>query len=246
MAGPSDAPIRRGADDAFMQDRGHTTTRSTTEELIALGRDREALIAATGDTNQGGPMDGAEQLDALLPMLTAIVDRITPEQLSEPTPCAGFTVAGVLEHMIGGANVFAPAFRGETAAANGDTHGPQDLHAQFRAAMADLRDAVHSPGAQERTINAPFGALPGAVFARFVAFDGLVHGWDLTTSTGQPYTPPASVVAEADGFARQALGPEMRDGNTFAAETTPPADSSQLEALVAFTGRHVNRGEQAP
>ena len=190
-------------------------------------------------------MDGVEQLDAIIPMLTAIVDRITPEQLAEPTACAGFTVAGVLEHMIGGATAFAPAFRGEVAATGGTgtANGNESLHEQFRVAMANLAEAVHVPGAQERTINAPFGAVPGAMFARYVAFDGLVHGWDLSTATGQPYAPPAAVVTEADEFARSLLGPELRDGDTFAAETDPPADSSPLEALVAFTGRHINRGD---
>ena len=55
--------------------------------------------------------------------------------------------------------------------------------------MADLLDAVHSEGSAERTIAAPFGEVPGSVFARFVAFDGLVHGWDLATATGQGYAP---------------------------------------------------------
>ena len=50
--------------------------------------------------------------------------------------------------------------------------------------MDDLLDAVKSPGAIERTISAPIGEMPGEVFARFVAFDGLIHGWDLATATG--------------------------------------------------------------
>lgn len=29
--------------------------------------------------------------------------------------------------------------------------------------------------------------MPGSVFARLVAFDGAVHGWDLAISTGQAW-----------------------------------------------------------
>ena len=49
--------------------------------------------------------------------------------------------------------------------------------------MDGLLDAVQSPGALDRTIQTPGGEMPGAVFARLVALDGLVHGWDLATST---------------------------------------------------------------
>ena len=81
--------------------------------------------------------------------------------------------------------------------------------------------------------------MPGAVFARFVAFDGLVHGWDLATATDQQYSLPDAVVREVDGFARQALTDGMRDGDTFAAQTTPPADASSIELVAAFSGRTI-------
>ena len=88
-------------------------------------------------------------------------------------------------------------------------------------------------------IDAPFGIVPGSVFARFVAFDGLIHGWDLATSTGQAYELPADVVADVSAFARSALGPDMRDGDTFAEETTAPDGADALVELVAFSGRTV-------
>ncbi len=185
-------------------------------------------------------MDGAEQLDEIIPMVQAVAARISPDQLDNPTSCATFTVSGVLEHMIAGATAFAPAFRGEDApAGDGPDAGGPDVQERFRRAMDGLVSAVHAPGAQERSITAPFGVVPGSVFARFVAFDGLVHGWDLATATGQPYLPSDEVVAEVDAFARSALQPEMRDGDTFAVATTPPASSTPIEQLVAFSGRHL-------
>ena len=183
-------------------------------------------------------MDGAQQLDELMPVLHGLVDRISPEQLDDRTPCTNFTVTGVLEHMIGGATAFAPLFRGQPAFA-GEPTTTGTLQDRWRAAMVDLLDAVHSEGAAERTIAAPFGEVPGSVFARFVAFDGLVHGWDLATATNQRYAPREELVREVDAFARQALAPAMRDGDTFAAETEVPADAGVLEKLVAFSGRQV-------
>ena len=105
--------------------------------------------------------------------------------------------------------------------------------------MDALLDAVQSPGALQRTIDTPFGPMPGSMFARLVAFDGLIHGWDLATSTQQAWDPPEDVVAEVDAFARQAIAPEMRDGDTFAQETHAPPDATPLLRLVAFSGRTI-------
>jgi uncharacterized protein (TIGR03086 family) len=181
-----------------------------------------------------------EQLATLLPMLTHIVGHIRPDQFDLPTPCSNFTVREVIDHMIGGAEAFAPAFRG-TATTNPGTDGGAHPSARFRAAMADLLDAVQSPGAMTRTVEAPFGTVSGEVFARFVAFDGLIHGWDLATSTSQAYDPPADIVGQVAAFAHQALVPEMRDGETFAEATVAPQGSGELAQLVAFSGRTVHR-----
>jgi len=141
----------------------------------------------------------------------------------------------VLEHMVGGATMFAAAFRGTEP----PDSLPVDAVAAFPTAMDGLLDAVKSPGALDRTIHAPFGEVPGETFARFVALDGLVHGWDIATSTGRPYEPAADVVAAVDAFAREAIGDAFRDGDTFAAATEPPPGASPVEQLAAFTGRTV-------
>ncbi len=190
-------------------------------------------------------MEPTEQLASIIPTLIDIVDHLEADQLDNATPCANFTVRGVLDHMMGGAAAFVPAFLGETStgAGTGDGASPtpagQVPAAEFRTAMTSLLDSVGAPGAMERMIDAPFGRVPGAVFARFVAFDGLIHGWDISTAAGLSYDPPADVVANVAGFAHEALGPEMRDGDTFALATEAPAGAEPLQELVAFSGRTV-------
>src|SRR5207237_4549 len=148
----------------------------------------------------------------LAPLLAGVVGGISADELDRPTPCAEFTVRGVLEHMVGGATMFAAAYR--------DQPPPEpdfgDVLAGFGPALAALAAAISAPGALQRTVAAPFGEVPGETFARFVVLDGLVHGWDLATATGQPYDPPADLVAAVDEFAHQAVDP-LRDGHTFSA-----------------------------
>ena len=186
-------------------------------------------------------MEGNEQLALIIPMLKEVAEGIHDDQLGGSTPCSEFTVAGVLGHMTGLASGFAPMFRGGPPP--DDEHAPAlrggTATGQFDQAMDELLDAVQSPGALDRTIQTPGGPMPGAVFARLVALDGLVHGWDLATSTRQDWQPPEDLVIEVDGFARQAITPEMHDGTAFASEQQPPAGASAMLRLVAFTGRTV-------
>lgn len=183
-------------------------------------------------------MEPTEQLSYILPALSALVDCIEPSQLNNSTPCAEFTVHDVLDHIIVLGESFAHWFRGEEAPeANAPPVYGWVPAAELRKAMDDLLDAVKSPGAMERTISAPVGEMPGSTFAQFVAFDGLIHGWDLASATGLNYDPPPAVIASVDEFARGALTSEMRDGDTFKEATTAPDDASQMERLVAFSGR---------
>ena len=187
-------------------------------------------------------MEGNEQLAIIIPMLKQVGAGIAAEQLDGPTPCASFDVAGVLEHMTGLASAYAPAFRGDEPPSD-DTPTAvdnSDLPVRFQVAMNDLLEAVNSPGALQRTIDTPFGPMPGSTFSRLVAFDGLIHGWDLAASTQQEWDPPEEVVAEVDAFARQAIAPAMRDGDTFAQATEPPVNATPLLQLVAFSGRAVS------
>jgi hypothetical protein len=103
-----------------------------------------------------------------------VVERIEAEQLDNPTACANFTVTGVREHMIGGATHFSPAFRGGEAGSAAPLEG--ELTDRWSRAMTELLSSLHSPGAQARTVTAPFGEVPVADFVRCTAFDGLVHG----------------------------------------------------------------------
>lgn len=183
-------------------------------------------------------MDPIEQLSHLLPPLSDLVDHIEPAQLDDPTPCTDFTVRGVLDHMLVLGGAFAYLFRGEEppeippSARDGRVPAPE-----FRKTMDALLDAVRSPGAMERTVSSPVGDMPGETFARLVAFDGLVHGWDLATATGQDYRPDPEVVAAVDEFARAAITDDLRDGDRFKDATQAPADAGRLEQLIAFSGR---------
>jgi uncharacterized protein (TIGR03086 family) len=110
---------------------------------------------------------------------------------------------------------------------------------EFRDVMDDLLQAISSPGALERTIESPLGTMDGETFARLIAFDGLVHSWDLATATGQHLELPPAVVEAVARFAQAALTDDMRDGDTFKLPTKAGPDAGAIEQLAAFSGRTV-------
>ncbi len=139
--------------------------------------------------------------------------------------------------------MFTAAFNGEDVKIDPNAPMPDlvgdDPLGSFDAAIGAFNTAIDQPGAMDRTIKLPFGEFPAPVTLAILKFDLTVHAWDLATATGQKFEPSDELVAEADAMARQIIAPEARDGDTFAAEVTPPPNAKPIERLVAFAGREV-------
>ncbi|HVM52125.1 MAG TPA: TIGR03086 family metal-binding protein [Acidimicrobiales bacterium] len=181
-------------------------------------------------------MDVLAQFDVLVPTFQKLAANTGAGDLDRSTPCEGWAVRDVLDHMIGGATQFSAVVRGQAAGPVPATTA-ESLAAMTAAAVADIDDAFRAPGALERTLDTPFGTMPGETFARLVVLDGLVHSWDLATATGQDLDVPDELVAAVDGFARAAITPELRVPGVFGPEVEPQPDATPIERLVAFCGR---------
>jgi uncharacterized protein (TIGR03086 family) len=189
-------------------------------------------------------MTPSDQLRPGAEAVAALLASVTPEQLGAATPCADWDVRGLLNHIVGGAHLFAAAFTGQAPAGGGhdapaaDLIGDDPLGAWQRAAEA-FAAGIDAPGALEQMVPMPWGPTPGAVVFEILKFDVLVHAWDLARATGQAFEPPAEFVEAALETARGLIAPEMRNGVSFAAEVAAPADATPMERLAAFTGRAV-------
>jgi uncharacterized protein (TIGR03086 family) len=185
-------------------------------------------------------IDGGAQLDQIVPRLGALVARVEPADLENPTPCDGWTTHLLLNHLIGGANMFADAFAGGPLR---DISGPMpdaigdDPAGAFQAAAERFGEGAALPGAMERILPLPFGAMTGKTFLRFAAFDLMIHTWDLATTLGEDPGIADDLVDEVASFARRVLDAAPRDGVNFGPPAAVPASATRLEQLVAFTGR---------
>jgi uncharacterized protein (TIGR03086 family) len=182
-----------------------------------------------------------DQLDLVVPKLAVLVRGVRADQLDDPTPCVKFRVRDLLGHFLGNLDQVTRSFSG--APVRDLTPRPEiigdDPGAAFDTLLGAFQAAMREPGAMERTIALPppFGAVPAEVFVRFLVFDLMMHSWDLAKATGQTYAPPEAIVGEVDAFARQALAPELRDGDTFAAACNVAGGATAFDGLLAFAGR---------
>jgi uncharacterized protein (TIGR03086 family) len=188
--------------------------------------------------------DSLMLLQRVVDETTQVVNDVSDEQMANPSPCAGWTVRDVLNHITGGATMFAiSAEEGSVPdemlgqLMGGDNLG-DDPKGAWQVAASRAMLAFEQPGALEKTVKLPFGEMPGGVALNIAVFDVLTHGVDIARATGQRVD-DAELIETALVFGRQMIGPELRIPGVFDPEQPIAADAPAEDRLLAFAGRKV-------
>ena len=164
-----------------------------------------------------------------------LLDRVSAETASRPTPCARWDVAALADHVIHDGTNFVTMLRGdEPDWAAPAPHVTESWGPTFKVGADDVLHAWdQGPGANGREGGA---AVPvGVVVAEYA-----VHSWDLATALEIPSSELDPELAEvALDFMSASLKPEMRAG-AFGPEVTAPDGVGVYERLAAFAGRQVS------
>ena len=170
------------------------------------------------------------------------VAGVAADQWGLDTPCEGWDVRTVVNHVVTG-NYWAGALgRGRTIEEvgdrlDGDVLGDDPL-AEYEASAGDADASFRAPGAMDAPCAVSYGPVPGSVYCGHRLLDVLIHGWDIATATGQDAVLDAELVeacwvivaAERDMFTGSGMfGTEQEVG--------PGAD--RQTALLAVLGRRV-------
>ncbi len=169
-----------------------------------------------------------------------VVAGVRDDQLDDPTPCGGTSVAGLLDHLVG----LTLAFRHSaektplpsTASASADALA-SDWRTRLPAQLAELAEAWRAPSAWEGIAAAGGVEMPAPMMATVALDELVVHGWDLAAGTGQPYS-----VSDADAEACMAFAgavgesAEEREG-LYGPRVAVPDDAPALDRLLGLTGR---------
>lgn len=169
-----------------------------------------------------------------------VVERIPAERMQSATPCDGWDVRGLLNHVVAGNLWAAELAAGGTIEGVGDRLDGDLLGADPAAAYAASADAAAAvfrrPGALGAPCAVSYGPVPGSVYAGHRFIDVFVHGWDLAVATGQDARlDPALMQA-----CREVIEPQLeafRGAGAFGAELPVPPDASAQDRFLAMLGR---------
>lgn len=194
----------------------------TAEETVDLVVQLERAYAATGD----------------------VIAAIPHTKLDLPSPCEGWTVRVVANHVVGGMGFFARAVEGlPFEAPDADAPDPDylgaDPSAAYRAAADRCLAAFRRPGALGGEYAFVAGPTTGEVIANISLQESLIHGWDLAQGAGVAYTPDPAVVDSVARFNADADDSDIGREGMFGPAQPVPADADAFTALLARLGRAV-------
>lgn len=177
-------------------------------------------------------MDYIGALDNAARESTRLIAGVSDDQLNAPTPCKDWTVSDLIDHMVGGAGMFAGAFGGNAAAADTSSE-------KYANAYTALCEAARNTGFEGK-VQVAAGEFEKRVAWGIALGEIILHGWDLASATGQT----ANYEEETLNLLLQAnenIPDAYRDekGSIFGLRVEAPEDASTLDKLAALMGRSV-------
>jgi uncharacterized protein (TIGR03086 family) len=189
-------------------------------------------------------MDSVAMLGRVVEQTQRVVDGVTPEQLGQPSPCEEWTVRDVINHITGGATMFAiSAEKGSIPDEDmgrimgGDNLG-DDYKGAFRAASRRALDVYNQPGVLDKNVTLPFGEMPAGVALDIAIFDVATHAADIARATGQAIE-DEQLLEDALTMGRTMLTPQWRAPGVFGDEQPVADDAPVADRLLAFAGRRI-------
>jgi len=171
-----------------------------------------------------------------------VLENVQADQLQNATPCASWDVSALINHMVGGQKFFTAAMNDQPPSQDETNWAGQDYLAAFDEASQQTVEAFSAEGALDKTVNAPFGQVPGQAFLGLTMTDTFTHAWDLAKATGQntdlnPHLAQGILAASQQSIQDAFRGDE---GAPFGAEQQCADDACAADKLAAFLGRDVS------
>lgn len=175
---------------------------------------------------------------------THLFDNVGDDQLGNATPCTEWTIRDLMNHVTGGATMFAvSAEQGSVPdeligqLMGGDNLG-DDPHGAWQVASQRALDVYAQPDVLEKMVTLPFGEMPAGVALDIAVFDVATHAADLATASGQRIQ-DEELLEAALAIGKRMVGPELRQPGVFGDEQAASDDAPVTDRLLAFAGRKV-------
>jgi uncharacterized protein (TIGR03086 family) len=191
---------------------------------------------------------GLELLESGVSYALAGAALVTPRLLSRPTPCPGWDLEMLLDHVGDSIAVLQEAIAtARVGAGPAPRHlgeGPDPV-ARLRGQAATLLGACAAAGPPERLVAVGDRELTASMVAVTGAIEIAVHGWDISVACGAGRPVPPGLAAVLLAIAPLLITPDTRPG-LFANPVRLPGQACPGDQLVAFLGRHPGLATPGP
>ena len=180
-------------------------------------------------------------LEQAIAVSRGVLENVKVDQLGDSTPCAGWNVGGLIDHMVGANIFFSAGVAGAPPAGIDAKFSEGDYLAAYDEHSAACVAAFQGDGVMDKMLTLPFGAMPGSAFIGLAMIDTFTHAWDLAKATGQSTDLAPDLAATLLVGAKASIQPGFRseDGAVFGMEKAAPSGASNADQLAAFLGRTV-------
>jgi uncharacterized protein (TIGR03086 family) len=182
---------------------------------------------------------GVELLEAAVSYALAGAALGTAQLLPRPTPCPGWDLETLLEHLSDSIGVLTGAITGDDSSGVCGSFWPgpgADPVARLRGQGAGLLGAFAAAGAAGRRVAIWDRELTAGMVAVTGALEITVHGWDIRVACGARRAVPPGLAAVLLPIAPLLISPGSRPG-LFADPVRLPGPACPGDQLVAFLGR---------
>jgi uncharacterized protein (TIGR03086 family) len=192
----------------------------------------------TGARSAATLAGGAALLERAVGYTLGQLHAVTSADLSRPTPCPGWDLRGLLEHMDDSLAALQEALDVRQVAPPGSGYGPagsavflvgrlRDRGCRLLGSLSRARDDLVWVG----EIPVPAGVVTSAG-----AIDVAVHGWDVARACGRARPIPEELAAAMLEISPLLVSAADRPAR-FAARVPMPAHASASDRLLGFLGR---------
>jgi len=199
--------------------------------------ERLSIAGRTGDAGADDwaaspdPLDELSAAEAALALCQLVLREMSESDAGAFTPCAKFTVADLVDHLLGSISHL-----GSMAGADIAVPSVGSMESRVATAAQQTLEAWRHRGIEGEVL---FGSrpMPAPRAASILSLEFLVHAWDFSVATSKTLAPSDALSDYVLGLARELIAPPMRDGDRFGAEVEVGPDAGAMERLAAFTGR---------
>lgn len=188
-------------------------------------------------------MTAMVDLGSAAAQMSKLLEGLTDDQLTEPTPCPEYTIGDLIDHVSGLSQAFTAAASKDVGSRasqrpSGDASRlGDDWRTRIPQQLAALADAWRDPDAWEGMTRAGSIDLPAPIAGKIALNELVIHGWDVARASQQPFDCDPRALTTAMEFVSMMSSKGGPEG-LFGPVVDVPADAPLLDRVIGLSGRN--------